>query len=105
MRIAKSGRLQRGHLEASDLNISDDVCTICLGDLDRKTAVVALPCRHALHKECVVLWFERSMQCPTCRRPCDRGLADCKLVKFDAPTNAPDGRAATPTDVNVEVGQ
>jgi hypothetical protein len=44
---------------------SHDDCTICQGTAD--SAMVALPCMHAFHKECIMPHLKSSRFCPNCR--------------------------------------
>lgn len=44
---------------------SNDDCTICQGTAD--SAMVALPCLHNFHKECILPHLKTSRFCPNCR--------------------------------------
>lgn len=44
---------------------SNDDCTICQGTAE--TAMVALPCLHNFHRECILPHLKTSRQCPNCR--------------------------------------
>jgi hypothetical protein len=44
---------------------SNDDCTICQGTAE--TAMVALPCLHNFHKECILPHLKTSRNCPNCR--------------------------------------
>jgi hypothetical protein len=44
---------------------SHDDCTICQGTAD--TVMIALPCLHNFHKECILPHLKTSRLCPNCR--------------------------------------
>lgn len=41
-------------------------CSICLENLDYKSDIIELRCRHIYHKKCIQQWFERNNVCPIC---------------------------------------
>lgn len=43
-------------------------CSICLSEFQPTQQIVKLPCDHKFHLNCVSMWFERSTNCPICRR-------------------------------------
>ncbi|KAG7383626.1 hypothetical protein PHYPSEUDO_003501 [Phytophthora pseudosyringae] len=49
----------------------EQLCSICLNEdpaTDESSPVVALPCGHHFHEDCVIDWFSTSPTCPLCRR-------------------------------------
>ncbi|KAL3656488.1 hypothetical protein V7S43_018635 [Phytophthora oleae] len=49
----------------------EQLCSICLSEdplTDEARPVVALPCGHHFHEDCVIDWFSTSPTCPLCRR-------------------------------------
>ena len=44
----------------------DDACAICLCEIESDEEVIALPCRHSYHAQCVGDWLQRSPTCPSC---------------------------------------
>ncbi|PAA78955.1 hypothetical protein BOX15_Mlig028206g1, partial [Macrostomum lignano] len=44
-----------------------ELCPICWDPLAAGSS--RLPCRHAFHSDCLGLWLEQELACPTCRRP------------------------------------
>ncbi|OWZ19229.1 Kazal serine protease inhibitor PbraEPI2 [Phytophthora megakarya] len=49
----------------------DQLCSICLNEdpvTDEGRPLVALPCGHHFHEDCVIDWFSTSPTCPLCRR-------------------------------------
>ena len=51
--------------------IDDDLpsCSICLCEYEPNDALVALPCKHVYHQECIDAWCESHHRCPLCN--CD----------------------------------
>lgn len=43
-----------------------DECFICLNLLTPQALI--LPCGHIYHTNCILDWFDRNMNCPTCRK-------------------------------------
>jgi len=52
------------HPTPEQLLSNDDVCTVCLDDLDLNARV--LTCGHICHTPCIRRWFRERMTCPTC---------------------------------------
>ncbi|XP_042448889.1 trigger factor-like [Zingiber officinale] len=42
-------------------------CSICLEGMGLAAPVLAMPCSHLFHPECLKKWLERSCSCPLCR--------------------------------------
>uniref|UniRef100_A0A7N0US76 RING-type domain-containing protein n=1 Tax=Kalanchoe fedtschenkoi TaxID=63787 RepID=A0A7N0US76_KALFE len=50
---------------------SRSCCCVCLDELEEKSAVVKLRCRHVYHSQCIRDWPHRKTTCPICRNPLD----------------------------------
>ena len=46
----------------------EDTCSICLVAAKKGDRVYELVCKHTFHRKCITPWFEKSTQCPNCRR-------------------------------------
>ena len=46
----------------------EDVCSVCLVTASKGDRVYELVCNHMFHQKCIEPWFEKSTQCPNCRR-------------------------------------
>ena len=46
-------------------------CCICLDTFLHDIIALKLPCQHIYHKQCIVEWFTKSNECPTCRYQLD----------------------------------
>ncbi|CZT25485.1 uncharacterized protein RCC_11217 [Ramularia collo-cygni] len=58
----KTEFMQHYMYEATDVPVSP--CSICWDDPAQTP--IRLPCKHIFCKECLVLWFEKSDNCPMC---------------------------------------
>ena len=47
----------------------DEPCCICLDEMRRSEAVLALRCGHLFHAHCVRAWLGRRQWCPLCKEP------------------------------------
>ncbi|XP_055960707.1 RING-H2 finger protein ATL34-like [Mercurialis annua] len=45
----------------------DDVCPICLEELEDEDECVVLPCSHMFHELCLQHWLNKNTLCPICR--------------------------------------
>lgn len=45
--------------------LSDKTCIVCREDM---TQARKLPCLHAFHSNCLMLWVQNGSNCPTCRK-------------------------------------
>lgn len=54
---------------ANDAACEDAQCSICLEEYEEGDKLIALPCGHRFHANCVTSWFRTSadMACPLCR--------------------------------------
>ena len=68
--------------------IDDDLpsCSICLCEYEPNDALVALPCKHVYHQECIDAWCESHHRCPLCN--CD--LIDEKKTTTDSSSSQPE---------------
>lgn len=64
--------VQLPFVKASDCGKGDEqqVCGICLDDVDADSCVVRLACTHIFHVECATKWLTKcNCACPVCRSP------------------------------------
>ena len=47
---------------------SDITCSICLTDIKPNETFFETNCKHIFHDKCIKPWFEKSSQCPNCRK-------------------------------------
>ena len=47
--------------------MSDDLCSICLNNLDDEQTYTLEACGHQFHTKCIINWFRNSSTCPCCR--------------------------------------
>ena len=47
--------------------MSDELCSICLNNLDEEQAYTLEACNHQFHTKCIINWFRNSSSCPCCR--------------------------------------
>ena len=48
-------------------NSSDDICTICHDNIEKKQKYQLEECKHTFHTECIVKWFRQyNSKCPCC---------------------------------------
>ncbi|ETV96365.1 hypothetical protein H310_10523 [Aphanomyces invadans] len=53
--------------------LDDATCAVCMNSLDDAT-VVALPCKHSYHTDCIRQWLARCNTCPYCRHEFQKEL-------------------------------
>lgn len=56
-------------LPVTVLDKNHDDCAICLEQMKVGDTVIETQCKHVFHKDCILLWFNRSHLCPLCRGP------------------------------------
>ena len=64
-------------------------CSICLVEIEAGGDILALPCIHVFHRECVVTWLARSKTCPICKTAAD--------IEYDLPPSPSFGAAEVVT--------
>jgi len=47
--------------------MSDELCSICLNNLDEEQTYTLEACSHRFHTKCIINWFRNSSSCPCCR--------------------------------------
>ena len=61
-----SYRLTRGEIES----MSERICSICHADFEEGAEVGKLDnCAHLFHKQCILMWLDKSNTCPMCNQP------------------------------------
>ncbi|KAL6066519.1 putative pectin methylesterase family protein [Balamuthia mandrillaris] len=58
--------LPKLHLSLKDLQRQSD-CPVCQESFQEEEQVIALPCRHHYHEECLQPWLKQHNTCPVCR--------------------------------------
>ena len=43
-------------------------CCICLDKFEENNNSIVLNCSHRFHKECILNWFKKELNCPLCRK-------------------------------------
>ena len=63
-----------GQLETKQVNKlkKDLMCAICVMDYAKGDQVFFLGCGHHFHTKCIMPWFDKQAQCPTCRYDLNR---------------------------------
>ncbi|XP_019433500.1 PREDICTED: probable E3 ubiquitin-protein ligase RHC2A [Lupinus angustifolius] len=47
--------------------MTKESCSVCLEELIEEEEVLAMPCKHMYHQECITNWLQRCDTCPLCR--------------------------------------
>ena len=81
--------------DGSDAEESGKLCPVCLEAFKGGEELVALPCAHVFHIECVAAWLESKVTCPTCQSPLAESAKRVEKALQDAPLEAPPAAAAT----------
>ena len=42
-------------------------CSICLEKFQQNDITYTTPCMHYFHKDCLLLWLQKNLNCPLCR--------------------------------------
>ena len=50
-----------------EINISVEICSICIESYLPKQKALTLPCNHKFHSKCIKVWLEKESTCPLCR--------------------------------------
>ena len=66
--LDKEGTILDGYDIDGD-EIGDNVCSICLCELEEGDLVGDIQCGHYFHKECLKEWLVKNNHCPICRMP------------------------------------
>ena len=51
-----------------DINISVELCSICIESYMPREKTIILPCNHKFHSNCIKDWLETELTCPMCRK-------------------------------------
>lgn len=53
----------------TNCNSNDNTdCCICLDKLEENNKSIVLECNHNFHKECILNWLKKELNCPLCRK-------------------------------------
>lgn len=68
--IITSGKLNEYLDNNTSNSISNDYidCCICLDKFDENHKSIVLECNHRFHKECILNWLKKELNCPLCRK-------------------------------------
>lgn len=61
-----------------------DDCSICLKSFNNNN--YEMPCGHNFHQECILIWFDKKINCPLCRQTfqwCLQSNMDSKSSYFN----------------------
>ena len=48
-------------------NVEDEPqCSICLCEYEKGDRLIALPCKHVFHEDCITSWTDHNVRCPLC---------------------------------------
>lgn len=56
-------------VDLSDDVIHDNVCKVCLHDIEEDSDIIHLQCGHKYHPKCLLKWCSLSLQCAVCGAP------------------------------------
>ncbi|KAA8496988.1 E3 ubiquitin-protein ligase [Porphyridium purpureum] len=77
-------------LDMQGSDMEEELCAVCLDDIDEGHAMKRLPCQHEFHAKCISKWVRRTNRCPLCND---------KVKREDAPPGA-----ANHAEVDLESG-
>jgi hypothetical protein len=60
-------RETHGEKKESDSSCDQEDCPVCLEKFLAGQGLLALPCNHRFHPNCLIPWLEGHEQCPYCR--------------------------------------
>lgn len=69
------------------------LCPVCLEEFKVGDELVALPCAHVFHLECVARWLESQVACPSCQTPMAESSKRVDKALRDAPLQPPPAAA------------
>jgi hypothetical protein len=53
--------------DVSKLDVDNRNCLICMENFQNEEEILALPCAHLFHRECLIGWLEKQNTCPICK--------------------------------------
>ena len=74
-----------GDLETREVNKlkKDQMCAICVDKYARGDQVFFLGCGHHFHTNCIMPWFQKQHQCPTCRYDLNKKMPASEAAKHN----------------------
>lgn len=66
------------------------ICLVCLKAGVKSDEIVATFCGHCYHRSCIEKWFEKSLLCPSCRRPSSKSTLIKLYIDFSEENNFQD---------------
>ncbi|ORX71807.1 hypothetical protein DL89DRAFT_265523 [Linderina pennispora] len=67
--ISSSAMNSTGGIEIVVQKAEQDVCAICLAEIEDDEKLLKLPCKHKYHQDCIQIWLtEKSERCPLCKK-------------------------------------
>tara|TARA_B100002051_G_C16677541_1_gene607911 strand:+ start:47 stop:304 length:258 start_codon:yes stop_codon:yes gene_type:complete len=52
----------------SELDFNNKQCIICLESFSDNNEKIILLCGHSYHYNCILKWFDKELNCPTCKK-------------------------------------
>lgn len=83
-----------GERSGGDAEQADKLCPVCLEGFKAGDELVALPCVHLFHVECVAAWLENKVACPTCQSPLAESAKRVEKALQDATLQASPTKSA-----------
>ncbi|EPS68702.1 hypothetical protein M569_06065, partial [Genlisea aurea] len=53
---------------ARGANKDAEECVICCSKFEQGNKLIALPCLHQYHEECITKWLKDNKKCPVCQK-------------------------------------
>jgi hypothetical protein len=66
--IIKSDKLRHYKYDTTLLDTFNKDCSICLDNFEDNDKTVVLDCNHRFHRDCILNWFKKELNCPLCRK-------------------------------------
>ena len=87
-RLLSAEPVHKLYRPATDKEIEDfdDVCAICLNNMDDSSETRYLPCKHIFHSQCLSRWLEARLCCPKCQQKLG-ARAESERVREEADGN------------------